>query len=131
MRFHYNTQELGVSNERKAASSAEIRERVKRAWLRQRERYGQLKLNADIPVSILIETCGLTAVQDSEIQTICFMEKWSNLTQAKIIRIARTIADLAGECGISDQALAEAIRLKREASKFQLIESLLLCVFGW
>lgn len=120
--FIMTLKSVGLSSEGRAASSAEIRERVKQARVRQRERYGHSKLNANIPVSVLMETCELTTAQYSEIQCICFTEKWSNRTQVKIIRIARTIADLAGESEISDQALDEAIQLKRDSSTFQQME---------
>lgn len=52
------------------------------------------------------------------IQTICFQEKWSNRTQSKLIRVARTIADFAGEIEISEQSIQEAVSWKRLASSF-------------
>ncbi|WP_285853107.1 hypothetical protein [Sporosarcina luteola] len=36
---------------------------------------------------------------------LCFKEKWSNRTMVKLIRIARTIADLTGEQSISEASI--------------------------
>ena len=47
------------------------------------------------------------------IEQTCFEQKWSNRTQAKLIRIARTISDLEGQEAITDSALQEAIDWKR------------------
>lgn len=40
-------------------------------------------------------------------------QNWSNRVQIKIIRLARTISDLAGDETISDTALWEAMTLRR------------------
>ncbi|WP_376752479.1 magnesium chelatase subunit ChlI family protein [Rummeliibacillus suwonensis] len=61
----------------------------------------------------------MTKQQLNQLATTCFHEKWSNRTQLKIIRVARTIADLAGTETISDKAIEEAVMWKKEATRTQ------------
>ncbi|MCM3744093.1 hypothetical protein M3193_08045 [Sporosarcina luteola] len=58
----------------------------------------------------------LSDEQERFIQSICFKERWSNRTMVKLIRIARTIADLVGEQSISEASISEAIDYLRIAS---------------
>ncbi|WP_222439430.1 hypothetical protein [Sporosarcina sp. BP05] len=58
----------------------------------------------------------LAQVPETQIERTCFEQKWSNRTQAKLIRIARTISDLEGQEEITDSALQEAIGWKRPPS---------------
>lgn len=117
--FILTLKSVGLVNNEIAESSAVIRERVAVARLMQKERYASQALNGNIAISILMETSLLSEDQLHEIQTICFSEKWSNRTQSKLIRVARTIADLAGEVEISEESIKEAVCLKRLASTFQ------------
>jgi magnesium chelatase family protein len=53
---------------------------------------------------------------------VAVKQNWSNRVQIKIIRLARTISDLAGESEIKDQAIWEAMTLRRSGvSKTQSI----------
>ena len=47
------------------------------------------------------------------ITNVSVKQNWSNRVQIKVIRLARTISDLAGEERISDQAIWEAMKLRR------------------
>ncbi|WP_224654358.1 hypothetical protein, partial [Escherichia coli] len=58
--------------------------------------------------------------QKNLIQQVCFEMKWSNRIQTKLIRIARTIADLDGTRLISESALEEAIKWKSMAPELHL-----------
>lgn len=51
--------------------------------------------------------------QQRMLTKITAKQNWSNRVQVKIIRLARTISDLAGEKEISDGSLWEAFRLRR------------------
>ncbi|WP_431312309.1 hypothetical protein [Sporosarcina oncorhynchi] len=53
------------------------------------------------------------------VKEVCFNEKWSNRTQVKLIRTARTIADQAGEKNIANHHIHEAIDWKKASSLFQ------------
>jgi len=50
------------------------------------------------------------------VQQVCFEEKLSSRSTTKILRLARTIADLAGTEYVSDLHLTEAIAWKKKAS---------------
>ena len=59
-----------------------------------------------------------------QLSITCFDQKWSHRTQLKIIRIARTIADLEGTSEISDEAMEEAIAWKKEGSQRDVVKPL-------
>jgi magnesium chelatase family protein len=61
----------------------------------------------------LKETSPLTTEQKKTLTNVSSKQSWSNRVQTKIIRLARTISDLAGEERISDQAIWEAMTLRR------------------
>jgi magnesium chelatase family protein len=50
---------------------------------------------------------------------VAVKQNWSNRVQIKIIRLARTISDLAGENKITDNAIWEAMSLRRSGSSKQ------------
>ncbi|WP_318617306.1 YifB family Mg chelatase-like AAA ATPase [Sporosarcina sp. YIM B06819] len=111
--FVLTLKNVGLHHDDSIETSAVIRERTTRARRMQRIRYGNGKLNSTVPFQQLYETCALSSKQSNFIDKICFEQKWSNRTQAKLIRIARTIADLEGQEVITDSALQEAIAWKR------------------
>ncbi|WP_209121814.1 hypothetical protein [Alkalihalobacillus sp. BA299] len=55
----------------------------------------------------------LKAAQQHHLQRLSIKQGLSNRVQIKIIRLARTIADLRGEDAISDEALGEALLLRK------------------
>jgi len=85
----------------------------------QKERYLGQGLNGNVPFAQLIKASMLTDQQLVHFETICFEEKWSNRAQVKLIRIARTIADLSAEREISETSIQEAVQLKRIAASAQ------------
>ncbi|MBO0589602.1 ATP-binding protein [Sporosarcina sp. E16_8] len=111
--FVLTLKNVGLQQNDTIETSADIRERTTRARHLQRIRYGNGRLNGSVPFQQLYETCGLSCEQSSLIERTCFEQKWSNRTQAKLIRIARTISDLEGQEEITDPALQEAIGWKR------------------
>lgn len=117
--FRMTLKSVGLAQSEVSESSAVIRKRVAAAREMQKDRYKSANLNGDVPIPVLMERSLLTKAQIQKIQTICFDEKWSNRTQAKLIRVARTIADLVGEVEISEAMIQEAIRWKQLASHFQ------------
>ncbi|WP_277586506.1 YifB family Mg chelatase-like AAA ATPase [Psychrobacillus antarcticus] len=112
---------VGLAKTDVGESSEIIRKRVQNARRIQKERYSSSELNGNIPFALLMQTALLTDAEHTMLQAICFQEKWSNRTQAKLIRIARTISDLAGETNISKASLEEAIKWKRIANGIQNI----------
>ncbi len=107
---------VGLKQEEHSERSEVIRKRTEQAYQLQWSRYKGGWLNGTVPGSLLIEECGLTKEHTEQLESICYHEKWSNRTQVKLIRIARTIADLAGSATITDAAIEEAVHWKRLAS---------------
>ncbi|MEK5067157.1 YifB family Mg chelatase-like AAA ATPase [Sporosarcina sp. FSL K6-1508] len=117
--FILTLKSVGIMGSQVSETSAVIRKRIAAAKTMQKERYMSNKLNGNVPISMLMTNSFLTEEQVKEIQVICFERKWSNRTQAKLIRVARTIADLAEEITITKRAIQEAIDWKQLASSFQ------------
>lgn len=120
MDFVLTLHNVGLQEDSKSEDSAKIRGRTTLAREMQRERFGKEWLNGFAPFQLLDETCGLSKAQKDFIQRICFEKKWSNRTQTKLIRIARTIADLEGSKLISESALQESIKWKSMAPKLHI-----------
>ena len=97
--------------EKAGESSKIVRERVEEARNRQYDRYGMEVCNSRIPYEILLSKSPLTDTQQSRLQRIAIKKSWSNRTQIKIIRLARTISDLQASPAITDQSIEEAIEL--------------------
>lgn len=116
---------VGLQADDIAESSSVVRGRTARARKMQHARFGKEWLNGFVPFHVLEETCGLSAEQKSWVQQICFEQKWSNRTQIKLLRIARTIADLEGSPDISESALQESVKWKLSASRLYSPQSLI------
>jgi magnesium chelatase family protein len=92
-------------------SSAAIRERVLRARERQTARYRGMNgvvSNADAKSRDLKEICKLTAEATGEIRRTIEALSLSARAYDRILRVARTIADLAGEESVGREAVLEA-----------------------
>lgn len=89
-------------------SSEEVKKRVMAARERQYRRYGKGICNGSVSFVKLIANNPLTNQQQQYLQSLSIKQGLSNRVQIKIIRLARTIADLIGEDSISDVALNEA-----------------------
>ncbi|WP_078429804.1 YifB family Mg chelatase-like AAA ATPase [Alkalihalobacterium alkalinitrilicum] len=94
-------------------TSAVIRDRVIMARQSQYERYDKEMTNANVTMELLNKVSPLTTRQQLLLQEGISTHHWSNRVQIKIIRLARTIADLEGEMSITDEALVEAMTYRR------------------
>jgi magnesium chelatase family protein len=94
-------------------SSEEIKKRVIAAREKQYSRYGKDICNGSVPFKQLIKSSPLTNQQQQYLQNLSIQYGLSNCVQIKVIRLARTIADLNGEDSISDEALEEAMELRK------------------
>ncbi|SDN06138.1 YifB family Mg chelatase-like AAA ATPase [Bacillus sp. OK048] len=92
-----------------------IKERVTRAREMQYERYGERLLNNRVPFQLIQSKCPVTNEQLEYLHQVCWDNKWSNRTQIKMIRVARTISDLSLEKEISDSSLKEAVEWKLQS----------------
>lgn len=110
--FLLQLKSVGMKQEGNAERSATIRLRTAKARYLQKQRYGHSFLNGTVPSLLLLESCALTTVQKQWIHEVCYTKKWSNRTQLKLLRIARTIADLQASEQVLDIHLEEAIAWK-------------------
>ncbi|GAA0319145.1 YifB family Mg chelatase-like AAA ATPase [Bacillus carboniphilus] len=95
-------------------TSETIRGRVLNARIRQASRYGNGRLNANAPLEELLKDTPLTGKQSNMLQQWSSKRNWSNRVQIKLIRLARTISDLNGSEMITDEALWEALTLRKD-----------------
>lgn len=100
-----------AGNEKEGESSRIVRKRVEDARNRQYDRYGGEVCNGRIPYETLLCKSPLTNAQQQSLQRIAIKKNWSNRTQIKIIRLARTISDLQASPTIADQSICDAIKL--------------------
>jgi magnesium chelatase family protein len=90
-----------------------VRKRVEEARERQYHRYGAEICNSRVSYGNLLHASPLSRTQQTLLQELSIKKNWSNRTQIKIIRLARTIADLQGSPAITGQNIQEAIHLNR------------------
>ncbi|MBP3657352.1 MAG: YifB family Mg chelatase-like AAA ATPase [Clostridia bacterium] len=92
-------------------SSAAIRERVQRARQVQRERYGAdgVRCNAELTSRQATEVCALDAASQAVLEKACEKYSLSMRAVSRVMKVARTIADLAGEERVSRMHLLEAL----------------------
>ncbi len=98
---------------KKQEHSFDIQKRVERARKIQYQRYQTEITNAKVPFEVLSQTSPLTSYQQKMLTNVALKQNWSNRVQIKIIRLARTISDLAGDEEITDTAIWEAMTLRR------------------
>ena len=90
-------------------NSAAVRNRVEKAWRIQRERFGESgRMNGDMPSSELEEYCAVPKSADGFVRDLFDRLSLSVRGYHRILRCARTIADLAGSENVRMEHLAEA-----------------------
>jgi magnesium chelatase family protein len=99
---------------RKSESSAVIRERVVKARVIQTERFrGQpIYCNAMMPSNKVKEICAVSDAGNSLLKTAMERIGLSARAYDRILKVSRTIADLAGNAEIDVEHLAEAIQYR-------------------
>lgn len=99
-------------------SSAAIRERVVKARLIQQRRLGQwgLHCNAQMGRSEVVKYCKLDDNAQAVMEKYFTMLHLSARSHDRILKVARTIADLAGSEQITAGHIAEAIQLRTSVS---------------
>ncbi|RYY85586.1 MAG: ATP-binding protein [Chitinophagaceae bacterium] len=104
-----------LSNEQKPETSADIRQRVIAARDRQAARFADkpgLYCNAQMGSKVLKEVCVLSSASQTLLKNA--MEKLNLSARAydRILKVSRTIADLAGAESIGTEHVAEAIHYR-------------------
>jgi magnesium chelatase family protein len=104
-----------LSGHRMGESSAVVRERVISARERQQVRYRNvsgMSCNAQMDSRLLREHCALSESGTRMLSTAMEKLKLSARAYDRILKVARTIADLAGSEHIGSEHLAEAIQYR-------------------
>ncbi|MBQ5431019.1 MAG: YifB family Mg chelatase-like AAA ATPase [Lachnospiraceae bacterium] len=100
-----------LKNTRKEEDSGAIRERVVRAMERQRQRYERsgCLFNSQVPSGKIIEYCELGPEENEYLDRIYEAKELTVRGYYRILRVARTIADLAGSSRVETSHLMEAV----------------------
>ena len=95
----------------KEETSAVIRKRVGAAQQIQKERYRheEFSYNSQIPAARLEEFCPLTGAQENYMEQIYRRLGLTARSYHKILKVARTVADMEGSGAILDRHLSEAV----------------------
>ena len=105
-----DVEELSLRKEPCGETSAQIRERVLKARQMQKKRFAgtKLRFNADMNPSQLRKYCPLGEAQERLLNSLFHSLQLSARSYHRIIRVARTIADLDGSEQIEKKHLTEA-----------------------
>ncbi len=103
---------LELSSEQKAEPSTHVRERVMKARALQRARFGREKSNAEMSANELKQFCGLDPSSQNLLRQAIDKMGLSARAYARILKVARTIADLDAKTSISSEHLMEALSFR-------------------
>ena len=105
-----------LSDNRRGESSETIRSRVEKARQKQRERFAKIDngvmTNADMRVAEVRQFCALDEAGSQLVKAAMTQLQLSARAYHRILKLARTIADLAGDENIQSSHLAEALQYR-------------------
>lgn len=103
-----------LSQQHQPESSATIRARVEAARAIQQQRFAQLNIhsNSQMEARHIRKFCPIDAEGDKLLEMVTDRLGLSARSYARILKVARTIADLAGEDDIHQPHLAEAVQYR-------------------
>ena len=101
----------------RAADSAAVRDRVSAARERQERRIGAGRCNAEISLGQLRTTCRLSGTAKLRLAEGHARLGLSGRGHDRVLRLSRTIADLAGSERVEDDHVAEALTLRRRGPR--------------
>lgn len=100
-------------------TSAAVRERVCKARSLQYERYqGKISSNARLDARTINTYCPMTKEARSLLNSASEKMQLSNRAYTRVIKLARTIADLAGADTIGEMHIAEAVQYRALDKKY-------------
>lgn len=114
-----------MADSRPSESSAEIKKRVEAARLVQQRRYAGtgVTCNARLTPALLKKYCVLTSEADRLLAAAYERMGLSGRSYDRLLRVARTIADLAGSEQIGADHVAEAIQFRNLDRKYWQVSS--------
>lgn len=109
-----------LSSGEKAESSASIKKRVDTARRIQQERFTgtDIRCNAQMPAELVTEFCKISAESSKLLERAFEQMGMSARGYHRILKVARTIADLEGEKNIQTPHLAEALQYRSLDRKY-------------
>ncbi len=109
-----------LSSADKSESSANIKERVNRTRKLQLERYNGMNIysNSQLEAGMLQKFCPLGEEENAILKAAFDNLGLSARAHSRILKVARTIADLDGETNISSAHIAEAIQYRSLDRKY-------------
>lgn len=109
-----------LSSVKKGESSADIKKRVNRARKIQLDRYKEYKIysNSQLDAGLLQKFCCLGEAENRVLKAAFDNLGLSARAHSRILKVARTIADLEGSENITSTHLAEAIQYRSLDRKF-------------
>ncbi len=110
-----------LSDDRLGEPSETVRGRVEAARQMQRERFGKgyVHHNADMGVAEVRKFCSLNEEGSALIKSAMSQMQLTARGYHRVIKLARTIADLAGAAQIAPNHLAEALQYRARTAIFQ------------
>ncbi len=109
-----------LAGREKSEPSSKIKERVNNARQIQRKRYAGYKIysNSQLSAGMLSEFCGIDDEANNILKMAFERMGLSARAHSRILKVARTIADLAGEQDIKAEHIAEAIQYRNLDRKY-------------
>lgn len=104
----------------KEETSQEIRKRVQQARTLQQQRFAgtSIHANAQMGAPEVAACCQLTRAAESLLKNAFVALGMSARGYTRVLKMARTIADLAGSCEIAEEHLAEAVQYRSLDKKY-------------
>ena len=115
--INVNIQQLDYQNfkeNEKIETSKQIKERVEKAIKMQRERYANMDIlyNSELTPKLIERYCKLDNVGNKIMEKAFINYGLTARTYTRILKVARTIADLEGNMKITAKNIAEAIQYR-------------------
>ncbi|MFV0529052.1 MAG: YifB family Mg chelatase-like AAA ATPase [Lachnospiraceae bacterium] len=110
-----------ITKKHRGDSSHKMRQLVERAQALQKERFKgtQLRFNADIPTRQMEDYCHISPKAKRLLETVFNTLQISARAYHRILKVARTVADLEGEARIGEAHIAEAVSYRIEGGLFE------------
>lgn len=118
-----------LSDDRFGEPSASVQSRVESARKKQRERFNQqvssadenisnITCNSDMHPAEIREYCQLDTTSQSLMRSAMNQMQLSARAYHRVLKLARTVADLSGDVKISPQHLAEALQYRPKLNQY-------------